>query len=98
MERFPVNSWRRALCGAAALAAVGVIAPGASAHHSFAMFDKGHPVQLEGAVKSWEFTNPHSWLVMMVMKDGKPTEIKVEGASVLTLVGQGLRGHHLTPG
>jgi hypothetical protein len=98
MERFPVNSWRRALCGAAALATVVVIAPGASAHHSFAMFDKGHPVQLEGAVKSWEFTNPHSWLVMMVMKDGKPMQVSVEGASVDTLIRQGFGPHTFVPG
>ncbi|HXA40549.1 MAG TPA: DUF6152 family protein [Phenylobacterium sp.] len=75
-----------------------VAASAASAHHSFAMFDKEHPVELQGTVKSWEFTNPHSWLVMVVMKNGRPTEINVEGASVLTLVRQGFGLNTFAPG
>jgi Family of unknown function (DUF6152) len=87
------------------LAAAGVmatVAASASAHHSFAMFDPQHPVQIEGTVKSWEFTNPHSWLVLLVMKDGVPIEYNIEGASVNTLIRQGfgphtfLRGDKLT--
>jgi hypothetical protein len=84
-----LNSWRRALWGAAVFAAAAVAASGAQAHHSFAMFDKDHPAQLEGTVISWEFTNPHSWLVMMVMKDGKPVQYSVEGPSVDTMIRQG---------
>ena len=86
------------LVGLAAFAAVAIAASAASAHHSFAMFDKEHPVELQGTVKSWEFTNPHSWLVMVVMKNGRPTEINVEGASVLTLVRQGFGLNTFTPG
>lgn len=78
------------------------VAASASAHHSFAMFDPQHPVQVEGTVKSWEFTNPHSWLILLVMKDGIPIEYNIEGASVNTLIRQGfgphtfLRGDKLT--
>ena len=78
------------------------LAAAASAHHSFAMFDPQHPVQVEGTVKSWEFTNPHSWLILLVMKDGIPIEYNIEGASVNTLIRQGfgphtfLRGDKLT--
>jgi hypothetical protein len=86
------------LVGLGAFAAVAVAASAASAHHSFAMFDKEHPVELQGTVKSWEFTNPHSWLVMVVMKNGRPTEINVEGASVLTLVRQGFGLNTFAPG
>lgn len=70
----------------------------ASAHHSFAMFDPQHPVQVEGTVKSWEFTNPHSWLVLMVMRDGAPMEYNIEGASVNTLIRQGFGPHTFVPG
>ncbi|MDB5418972.1 MAG: hypothetical protein JWP50_2391 [Phenylobacterium sp.] len=98
MVRFPVRSWRRALAGTAAFAAGVVAASAASAHHSFAMFDKDHPVQFEGTVKSWEFTNPHSWLVMMVMKNGRPVQYSVEGASVDTLIRQGFGLHTFAPG
>ena len=87
------------------LAAAGVmvaVAASAVAHHSFAMFDPQHPVTLEGTVESWEFTNPHSWLVLLVMKDGAEVEYNIEGASVNTLIRQGfgphtfLRGDKLT--
>ena len=78
------------------------VAASAAAHHSFAMFDPQHPVTVEGTVESWEFTNPHSWLVLLVMKDGVPIEYNIEGASVNTLIRQGfgphtfLRGDKLT--
>jgi len=46
-------------------------APG-FAHHSSAMFDQTKTVTLEGVVKKWELTNPHSWLWVDVKgKDGK---------------------------
>jgi Family of unknown function (DUF6152) len=93
-----LSSWRRALWGAAVFAAVAVAASGTQAHHSFAMFDKDHPVQLEGTVISWEFTNPHCWLVIMVMKDGKPVQYSVEGASVDTLIRQGFGLNTFAPG
>ena len=70
----------------------------AAAHHSFAMFDPQHPVQVEGTVKSWEFTNPHSWLILMVMKGDTPIEYSIEGASVNTLIRQGFGPHTFSPG
>jgi hypothetical protein len=91
-----MRSW--VLSGATALIAAALTTSTASAHHSFAMFDKEHPVQLQGTVKTWEFTNPHSWLVMMVMKDGKPVQYAVEGASVNTLIRQGFGVHTFAPG
>jgi hypothetical protein len=98
MVRFPVSWSRGGLFGAAALAGAAMAASAASAHHSFAMFDKDHPVEMQGTVKTWEFTNPHSWLVMMVMKDGKPIQYAVEGASVNTLIRQGFGVHTFVPG
>jgi hypothetical protein len=98
MSRSGARSLRGCLAGIAAFAAVAAAASAASAHHSFAMFDKDHPVELQGTVKSWEFTNPHSWLVLMVMKNGRPTEINIEGASVLTLIRQGFGAKTFVPG
>lgn len=48
-----------------AAAAVAMIAP-AQAHHSFALFDVTRTVELEGTVKSFEWTNPHSWVRLEV--------------------------------
>lgn len=38
----------------------------AAAHHSFALFDVSKTVALEGTVKSFEWTNPHSWITLEV--------------------------------
>ena len=38
----------------------------AFAHHSFSMFDNEKIVKLDGTVKELEWTNPHSWLRVMV--------------------------------
>jgi hypothetical protein len=83
------------------LAAAGLmatVAASAAAHHSFAMFDPQHPVTLEGTVESWEFTNPHSWLVLLVMKEGAEVEYNIEGASVNTLIRQGFGPHTFSRG
>jgi Family of unknown function (DUF6152) len=60
--------------------------PGASAHHSFAMFDRTKELHLEGTVMEWQFTNPHSWLQLRVLENGDPVEYSIEGSSVNTLL------------
>jgi len=37
------------------------------AHHSFAMFDSAKTITLTGAVKQFEWVNPHSWIHIMVV-------------------------------
>ena len=46
--------------------AVAMSAMPAFAHHSFAMFDADKKMTLEGTVKEFQWTNPHSWILMMV--------------------------------
>ena len=60
------------------------------AHHSSAMFDQSKTVTLEGVVKKWELTNPHSWLWVDVKgKDGKVVTwgFEAEGPSTLQRAG-----------
>jgi hypothetical protein len=38
----------------------------ALAHHSFATFDADRRITLEGIVKDFQWTNPHSWLFLTV--------------------------------
>jgi hypothetical protein len=68
-----------ALAGASIVA---VVAQPASAHHSFAMFDNQKNVTLEGTVREFQWTNPHSW-IQVVVKDGsgKNVEWSIEGGS-----------------
>jgi len=54
-----------AVFGTAGLCWVGMLP--AAAHHSFALFDVTKTVALEGTVKKFEWTNPHSWITLEVI-------------------------------
>jgi hypothetical protein len=55
----------------------------AAAHHSFAMFDQTKVVTLSGTVKELEWTNPHTWLRVMVENETthQPQQWSIELAS-----------------
>jgi hypothetical protein len=64
--------------GAGFLAATGA----ALAHHSFAMFDQEHPMELKGTVTEFKFTSPHTFVLLEVKgADGASTVWNLEGAS-----------------
>jgi hypothetical protein len=90
----------RSLLLLAGLSGCGVLAgiPAASAHHSFAMFDRTKEVKLDGTVKEWQFTNPHSWLQLFVVENGTPVEYGIEGSSVNTLLRIGWGPKTFKPG
>jgi hypothetical protein len=50
------------------LAAVGLAASTLSAHHSYALFDREHPVSVEGEIERVVFANPH---VIVSMRTGE---------------------------
>ena len=71
----------------------------ASAHHSFAMFDKSVERVLTGSVVRWAFNNPHSWLYLNVKnKDGSETLWGFEGSSPTQLLQRGITGFTFEPG
>ena len=62
----------------------------ALAHHSAAMFDMEKEVTISGTVKDFQYTNPHSWLIVVVHgADGKDVEwsFETEGPSSLLRAG-----------
>jgi len=64
-------------------------ASSATAHHSFSMFDQSKTLTLTGTVKSWQWTNPHTWLVVVVKNDkGETQEWSIEGQSPSVLRGE----------
>jgi hypothetical protein len=71
----------------------------AQAHHSVAAFDRSNPVALSGTVKEFKYTNPHTWIYIMV-PDGKGGEQQwdLEGGSVNMVVRQGWTKDTLKPG
>ena len=91
----------RASTGAAlAAVAVALLAPAAaSAHHSTAMFDMDHEVSLQGTIKEFQWTQPHTWIVFLVpTASGAADEYGIEGMSPSYLGRNGWSKHTLQPG
>jgi hypothetical protein len=62
----------------------------AIAHHSFASFEMTKVVTLQGTVHAWEWTNPHTWLWLVVTDEkGGVVTWGIEGTSPGELVREG---------
>jgi hypothetical protein len=62
------------------------------AHHSAVMFEAQKEVTLDGVVKEFQYTNPHSWLLVDVTdKDGSVTTWGFEAEGPSTLMRNGIR-------
>lgn len=62
------------------------------AHHSVAMFEPQKTITVEGVVKEFQYTNPHSWLLVDVTdKSGKVTTWGFESEGPSTLQRAGIR-------
>jgi hypothetical protein len=71
----------------------------AFAHHSGAMFDATKEVDIQGTVKEFQYTNPHSWLIVNVPDaSGKVTEWGFEAEGPSTLLRAGIKKSSLMPG
>lgn len=79
---FPV----RVLVVAMAMAAS---APPVSAHHALTMYDRETERSVQGVVREFQWTNPHSWIQLMTVENGMATPFNVETSSpgVLTRYG-----------
>jgi hypothetical protein len=70
-----------------------------SAHHSTAMYDSQNPVTITGAVKKFEWTNPHAFVYLEVKgADGKVVEWEVEMMSLNHLRAYGWTSRTVKPG
>ena len=97
LSSFPISRLGR-LCRVALLPCL-ALAGTAPAHHSYAMFDLTREVTLNGAVKAWERTNPHSRLVLLTTDaGGKVTEWGLEGSSPSVLRSRGWNRMMVKPG
>lgn len=87
-----------ALAGALALAATAAVP--AQAHHSMAMFDSARKVTIEGTVKEFQWTNPHSYIQLMAPENGgaKVVEWSFELGAPMYLYARGWRPKTLKPG
>jgi len=72
----------RSAIGIIGLALLVTAAVPALAHHSFtAAYESGKRVEIEGVVKEFVWRNPHSFVRIEVMKDGKPEVWSLEWGS-----------------
>jgi hypothetical protein len=79
--------------------AIAMFATPALAHHSFAMFDAGKIVALEGTVKEFQWTNPHAWIQLMVAEgETAPAQWAIEMNGPSGLARAGWKPKTLTPG
>jgi len=83
----------------AAALALGLWADQASAHHSFAMFDRTHDVVLKGAVREFQWNNPHSFIEIEVVDgQGAMQTYSIEMNSPNNLTRQGWKSSSLKIG
>jgi hypothetical protein len=69
------------------------------AHHSGAMFDMTKTFTVQGTVREFQYTNPHSWLqVLVVSPDGKTVEWGFETEGPSTLLRVGIKSKTFLPG
>ena len=71
----------------------------AVAHHSFAMFDQENTIELEGAVREFKYTSPHTFILLEVKApDGTVTVWNLEGPTPAALVRDGWSAKIIKPG
>jgi hypothetical protein len=79
--------------------AVALCAAVATAHHSAAQFDFGQRVTVEGVVKKFTVTNPHTWAVVEITDDKRGTrEAEYEGHSASHFYRAGFTRDMVKPG
>ncbi len=81
------------------IAGLAVSTAAALAHHSFSMFDANSSKTVEGTIKEFQWTNPHSWILMMVSnRDGQLEQWAIEMGGPIGLARQGWTPKTLKPG
>ncbi len=83
-----------------------LVVPSAGAHHSFAMFDNQSEMWLEGTITLFQWTNPHTFIHILVeprdedgnLIDGEAVEWSLEGGSPNILARNGWKRTSLETG
>jgi Family of unknown function (DUF6152) len=76
----------------------GLVAAPARAHHSSAIYEPERTLTLTGAVREFQWTNPHCWIQVIVPGPDGDVEWSVEMAAPLQVYQAGWRPSTLKPG
>lgn len=69
------------------------------AHHSGTMFEPEKTITVTGVVREFQYTNPHSWLIVTVEnEDGTTSNWGFEAEGPSTLIRAGIRKGDFSPG
>ena len=69
------------------------------AHHSGSMFEPEKEITVKGVVKEFQYTNPHSWLIVTVTnEDGSTSNWGFEAEGPSTLLRAGIKKSDFSPG
>lgn len=71
----------------------------AQGHHSTAIYDSDHPIELAGTVVEWQFVNPHCF-ILLATTDAKGERVvwSLEGGNTAGLFRRGWTPNTLKPG
>ena len=76
-----------------------LIAATAGAHHSTTAYDHSRTLEIAGTVKEFQWTNPHSWIQLIVVDaSGKSVEWSVETGAPNLNIRHGWKRNDLKPG
>jgi hypothetical protein len=96
-----MNSFRsKPTLGAIILAAVTAVSWPAYAHHSFAVYDRSQVLTIKGSIKSFQWTNPHCviWVLVQPEGGGEAQEWTIETTSPGVLTRGGWTRNSVKPG
>lgn len=88
-----VRAARHVIVGVVVTSALLTSSPSLVAHHAGTMFNEDETKQLVGTIKEFQFTNPHSWIQVLVQTTpgAPPQEWSIEWGSPNQLSRQGVR-------
>jgi hypothetical protein len=68
------------------------------AHHTASMFDQMAEKTIVGTVRVFQYTNPHSWIQVMVDEGGRQVEWSIETQAPIVLLRAGIKPASLKAG